>query len=181
MRTLAKRAMSNGMLPIVAILLAGASPAAPPATIKCEMLCSVTQGRFTFLVAPHWLALVHIDGVTGDRFTLRLTKSEKAFDIGQVFSGELSKPVLVERNPRKYTQIHRRFDLKDLVDDLEKAPSIYIDDCGYQPNSDPNVIVTNSFCIENLHGIGEAVASARKRLTTPSKGQLNAVITSKAD
>ncbi|MCB4863110.1 hypothetical protein K7W03_26395 [Sphingobium sp. PNB] len=169
------------MLWIIAFLLAGASPTTSQPTIECKTLCSVTQGRFTFLVAPRWLALVHIDGRTADGFTLRLTKSQKDFDIGRVFSGKLSQPVVVERNPKKFIKIHGRFALEDIMADLEKAPAIYIDDCGYQPQSDPNVIVTNSFCVENLHGIGAAIASARKQMAASSHGQLNAVVTTKAD
>jgi len=152
------------------MFLAIATPAAPKPTINCEALCTVTQGRLTFLVAPRWLSLVQIDGLTVDHFTLRLTKSEKDFDIDRVFSGELNKPDLLERSPKKYATVRGRVALEDIMADLDKAPAIYIDDCGYEPNSDPNSIVTNSFCIENLHGIGEAVASARKRLATSSKG-----------
>ncbi|CAH0353615.1 hypothetical protein [Sphingobium sp. CECT 9361] len=169
------------MLSIIAILLAGASPTTSQPTINCKTLCSVTQGRFTFLVAPRWLALVHIDGMTADRFTLRLTKSQKDFDIGRVFSGEFSKPIVVERNPRKFRKIRGRFALETLMADLEKAPAIYIDDCGYHFQSDPNAIVTNSFCAENLHGIGAAIASARKQMVASSRGRLDAVITTKAD
>jgi hypothetical protein len=162
--------MPNGMLPIIAVLLASPSAAVSSPTIKCDMLCSVTQGRFTFLVAPRWLTVVHIDGMTVDRFTLRLAKSEKQFDIDRVFSGELSKPLMAERNPKRYAKIRGRFALEDIMDDLERAPAIYIDDCGYRANSDPNTIVTHSFCVESLHGISEAVASARKQLAASSKG-----------
>lgn len=169
------------MLSIFALLLADASPTTSQPTIDCKLLCSVTQGRFTFLVAPHWLALVHIDGMTVDSFTLRLTKSQKDFDIGRVFSGELSHPVVVERNPKRFVKIRGRFALEDIMADLEKAPAIYIDDCGYQSQSEPNAIVTNSFCVENLHGIGAAVASARKQMAASSHGQLNAFVAPKAD
>jgi hypothetical protein len=169
------------MLSIIAILLAGASPTTSQPTIDCKMLCSVNQGRFTFLVAPRWLALVHIDGISADSFTLRLTKSQKDFDIGRVFSGELSQPVLVERNPKRFIKIRRRFALEEIIADLEKAPAIYIDDCGYQLQSDLNSIVTNSFCVEHLHGIGAAIASARKQMAASSHRQLNAVVTTKAD
>jgi len=169
------------MLSIIAILLAGAPPTTSPPTIVCKTLCSVTQGRFTFLVAQRWLALVHIDGMTADRFTLRLTKSQKDFDIGRVFSGELSQPVVVERNPKRFIKIRGRLPFEDIMADLEKAPAIIIDDCGYEPQEDANAIVTNSFCVENLNGIGAAIASARKQMAASSHGPLNSVGTRKAD
>lgn len=158
------------MLSIIALLLAGASPTVSRPMIDCKMLCSVTHGRFTFLVAPRWLALIHIDGVAGESFTLRLVKSQQDFEIGRAFSGRLSQPVVAEHNPKRFTKVRGRFALEDIMPDLEKAPAIYIDDCGYQPQSDPNTIVTNSFCVENLHGIGAAIASARKQMAT--KGSL---------
>lgn len=169
------------MLSIIAILLVGAPPTTSQSMTECKTLCSVTQGRFTFLVAPRWLALAHIEGRTADGFTLRLTKSQKDFDIGRVFSGKLGQPVVVERNPKRFIKIRGRFAIEDIMADLEKAPAIYIDDCGYQPQSDLNAIVTNSFCVENLHGIGAAIASARKQMAAPSHGQLNAVVTTKPD
>lgn len=169
------------MLSIIALLLVGASPAVSQPVIDCKMLCSVTHGRFTFLVTPRWLALVHIEGVASENFTLRLAKSQQDFEIGRAFSGRLSQPVVVERNPKRFTKVRGRFALEDIMPDLEKAPAIYIDDCGYQPRSDPNAIVTNSFCVENLHGIGAAIASARKQMATASQGQPNAVVTTKVD
>jgi len=169
------------MLSIIAFLLAGASPTPSQPTIDCETLCSITQGRFTFLVAPRWLALVHIDGIAAESFTLRLTKSQKNFDIGRVFSGELSRPVVLEHNAKRFVKIRGRVALEDIMTDLEKAPTIYIDDCGYQTQSDPDSIVTNSFCVDHLHGIGAAIASARKQMAVSSHARLNAVVTTNAD
>lgn len=169
------------MLSLIAILLAVATPTTSQPTIDCKTLCNVTQGRFTFLVAPRWLALVHIDGITTASFTLRLTKSKTSFDIGQVFSGELGQPFAVERNPDNVIEIRGRVALEDILVDLEKAPAIYIDDCGYKLQSDPNSIVTNSFCIEHLHGIGAAIEFARRQMAAYSRRKSNAEVPTKAD
>lgn len=156
--------MLGGVSVILAILLAGSAPAETPPSIRCETLCSVTHGRFTFLVAKRWLALVDIKGASGDQFTLRISRSDKELDISHIFSGELSKPVLVERSLRWYGRILRSAAWQDIIRILERAPAIAIDHCGYQPDPSPNSITTFSFCVENLEGLGKAIRSARKQL-----------------